>query len=173
MKISDILKLDLPGLKIAYEIAQEAHKDQKRWGGEPYMIHIDAVIEGVYNQQFALVTQFRKDTLKVIDAYLIVAALHDVIEDQADKFSIQDIENKLGDILKQHIYKTVIQSILAITKQDGEEYVEYLKRVKKMPISLTVKKSDLLHNMSDLSKHKKKDKLDKYKLAYAVLNDEF
>lgn len=164
----------LDGFRIAYRIAQEAHKDQKRWGGEPYMTHIDAVIENTYLLHFEFYKHFNDKSFEKnsLDPILMVAALHDVIEDQSDKFSIEDLKKILFDFIDRIDYRFVIPSIIAITKIAGEEYWQYLKRVDKYFLSRTVKKADLLHNMSDLARHKKKDKLDKYKLAYAILDDQ-
>ena len=62
-----------------------------------------------------------------------------------------------------------------ITKKDGEDYEEYLNRVKQNPIALRVKIADMEHN-SDISRipnptEKDLNRLEKYKIRLRELRE--
>lgn len=69
-------------IRRAYEFAAEAHKDQKRLTGEPYITHPLATAE--------ILADLEMDT-----ASIAAALLHDVVEDQ--DYSIDDIKQAFGD----------------------------------------------------------------------------
>lgn len=74
-------RADLELIRRAYEFAAEAHKDQKRLTGDPYIIHPLAAAETLVDLE--------------MDAESIAAAmLHDVVEDQGK--SIDDIASRFG-----------------------------------------------------------------------------
>lgn len=60
---------DFAQIRAAFEFAQEAHKDQKRKSGEPYIIHPLAV------------AQIVAEELRLDSESIMAALLHDVIED--------------------------------------------------------------------------------------------
>ncbi len=65
----------------AYNFAKEAHKDQFRESGEPYIIHpVNVCIN---------LAKFHAD-----GATLVAGMLHDVVEDT--KYTLEDVENKFG-----------------------------------------------------------------------------
>ena len=66
----------------------------------------------------------------------VVAWLHDVVEDS--EISISDIENCFGH--------EIACAIEAITRKKGEEWEDYLLRVKKNDLARRVKINDLLDN---------------------------
>ena len=73
---------DLERIKEAYRVAREAHKNQKRKSGEPYIIHPIAVarIAGLELQ---------------LGANPVIAAfLHDVVEDT--HYTVDEVEQKFG-----------------------------------------------------------------------------
>lgn len=75
------------------------------------------------------------------DEVVATAWLHD---------SVEDTETEITDILAL-FGKTVADSVSSITKQQGENYQDYLVRVKSNEIARKVKIADLTHNM-DLSR---------------------
>lgn len=73
---------DLAKVEEAYELADKAHKEQKRASGEPYIIHPLAVATTLAELQ--------------IDAVTIEAGLlHDVVEDTT--YTLEDISKEFGD----------------------------------------------------------------------------
>ena len=74
---------DMQRITDAYMLAKEAHKDQKRKTGEPYIIHPIAVAR-IVAEEFEL------------GANPIMAAfLHDVVEDTP--YTLEDIKARFGD----------------------------------------------------------------------------
>ncbi|BBB32010.1 conserved hypothetical protein [Thermotomaculum hydrothermale] len=133
------------------EFVKEKFKDKKDKGGKPYIEHLLTVAE-----------KMESETEK------IVALLHDIVE---------DIEDISFETLKKMGYsEEVISAVEAMTKEKGEEYKDYLKRVKANPIARKVKLADLEHNMdtSRLNKITEKDlkRLEKYKFAKQFLEKE-
>jgi (p)ppGpp synthase/HD superfamily hydrolase len=138
----------------AVEIATEAHKEQKRWGGEPYITHPIAVAEA-----FGLKTHPR---LK------ITAILHDVLEDS-------DVTE---DDLLQDFPVEIVDALVLMTHKPGESYADYIMRIRGVEgerglahnLALKVKMADLRHNLSDLNDPKKhRQRRDKYELALKLL----
>ncbi len=162
--------MELNPAELALKIATEAHKDQKRWGGEPYISHPIAVAEKV------------RQHIEGWGAYkhgiLAVAYLHDVVED-----SVGNKENILANLRDQFIayYKTItadiqliIEGVAAITKgiYQDEDYFDYLKRLKYHNYARIVKICDIQHNLESLpDEPKHKNKRDKYRLALYFLEN--
>lgn len=135
---------------MALSIACDKHSGQVDKANKPYIYHI---------------VQVGKNISKKEDEYLAVAYLHDVLEDT----------NLTKEILLEKFPVEVVEAVQAITKKDNEEYNEYLERVKKNPIALIVKISDLMHNI-DLSRLKKISSSDlkraeKYRKAMEYLKE--
>ena len=154
---------------IAYEIASEAHKDQKRNNGiTPYMSHIDAVIL----RAFAEADEIYND--RIVDIIISVAALHDTEEDHGYIYSrglfIDIFERERGTTAEEDsdIYE-VVDALTAITKLPKirqEPYDLYVMGVKSNQWARFVKIHDLNHNMSDLVYG---NLLQKYQLTLFVL----
>ncbi|MBI5754684.1 bifunctional (p)ppGpp synthetase/guanosine-3',5'-bis(diphosphate) 3'-pyrophosphohydrolase [Candidatus Peregrinibacteria bacterium] len=123
----------------AYLFALEAHKGQKRKGGDPYFIHPFETTQNLLR-------------LRVDEDTIIAALLHDVPEDTA--FSISDIEKKFG--------KEVAFLVDGITKLSKVHYQENMKErqiesLKKLFLHsaqdiriILIKLADRLHNMRTL-----------------------
>lgn len=133
----------------ALEIAKTAHAGQYDKAGKPYIEHPICVAEHVHGNE-------AKAT----------AYLHDVIE---------DTEVNAEDLRKEGIPEIVIEAVLAMTHREGEDYMDYIERLKQNPIAKEVKKADLAHNMDEsrLPEKTKKDeeRLDKYRRALEKLNN--
>lgn len=135
---------------MALSIACDKHSGQVDKANKPYIYHI---------------VQVGKNISKKEDKYLAVAYLHDVLEDT----------NLTKENLLEKFPVEVVEAVQAITKKDNEAYNEYLERVKKNPIALIVKISDLMHNI-DLSRLKKISSSDlkraeKYRKAMEYLKE--
>ena len=112
-------------LNKAIEIAELAHEGQVDKGGKPYIGHPLRVMN-------ALETFEEK----------IIAVLHDAVEDS---------DLTLEDLKVAGFSNTVILAIDAITKREGEQLNDYLKRVMGNEIALRVKIADMTDNM-DISR---------------------
>lgn len=136
-------------LELAIKVATKAHKGQLDKGGNPYILHPTAVAASVEKTEEK-----------------IVAYLHDVCE---------DTEITFADLEEMGFTSEIVNSIRAITKQEGISYDEYLETVKADSNACEVKKADIKHNM-DISRIKEpteKDykRVEKYKKALAFLEE--
>lgn len=135
--------------EIAYGIAKEAHARQTDIAGVPYMKHIDAVVAGVNGEKEKA-----------------VAALHDVLEDAS--------EWTTNGLLENGISSEVVTAVVALTKISGENYTDYLERVKTNKLARAVKLSDLTHNSNidriDNPQQRDFDRQNKYKNAIDFLS---
>ncbi len=133
----------------AFRFAFEAHKEQKRIDGEPYIVH---PLEVAY-----ILSEMNLDVNTVIGGIL-----HDVIEDT--EFTYLDITSKFGEevaILVEGVSK--LDKINWKTKEEAQA-----GNIRKMLIAMTkdirvilIKLADRLHNMRTLkylSKEKQKEK---------------
>ena len=112
-------------LEKAIEIAIEAHKGDVDKAGAPYILH-------------PLRVMFQMETKEE----MIVAVLHDVIEDS---------EITLERLRSEGFSERVLEALDSVTKRDGETYDDFAKRAASNPIGRKVKLSDLRDNL-DLSR---------------------
>lgn len=108
--------------------ATKAHAGQRDNAGEPYIYHVVQVLVGLNCDLPDLDYQSLHDA----------AALHDVLEDSA--MTEQDLE-------AAGFSEPVVQAVVALTRQDGEAYDDYITRVCQNKLALVVKQSDLHHNL--------------------------
>ena len=73
---------DITRISDAYQLAREAHKEQRRKSGEPYIMHPVAVARIVAEE------------LRLGANPIIAAFLHDVVEDT--QYTIEDITERFG-----------------------------------------------------------------------------
>ena len=78
---------DFDQISRAYNVAQEAHKNQFRASGEPYFLHPEAVA-------LVVASELRLDSTSVC-----AALLHDVVEDT--EINIENIEEMFGPVMAQ------------------------------------------------------------------------
>jgi len=134
-------------LSLAIKVATEAHKGQLDKGGNPYILHPQAVAALLENTENK-----------------IVAYLHDVIEDT--DVTLDELE-KLGFTYR------IVNSVRILTKSKDISYDDYLKSVKKDSNAWHVKMADIRHNMdiSRIPEPTAKDfsRIEKYKKALAFL----
>lgn len=118
--------------KKAMLFAYRVHEGQLDKGGLPYIFHPLAVAEMMGDDEVAVV----------------VALLHDVIEDTS---------TTPHDLLSAGFSEDIVSSIVAISREPGEQYKTYLERVKKDDVARKVKLGDLKHN-SDFGRLHEVDK---------------
>lgn len=135
----------------AIEIAVTAHAGQVDKGGRPYILHPLWVMDRVRH---------------LGDDYMIVAVLHDVIE---------DTDWSIGQLREEGFSDIIIDALSLLTHIAGIPYDHYIKVLSRNPISKAVKLRDLEHNtkVTRLKGLRKKDfdRLEKYHRAYTYLMD--
>lgn len=126
-------------IRQAFDIAVDAHKDQRRKSGEAYIFHPIAVAKIVASEIG-------------LDATSIAAALlHDVVEDTT--YTLEDIRNMFGD--------TVVRIVDGLTKISNLEHDKDVslqaENFRKMLLTLNddvrviiIKIADRLHNMQTM-----------------------
>ncbi|MBA3647828.1 MAG: bifunctional (p)ppGpp synthetase/guanosine-3',5'-bis(diphosphate) 3'-pyrophosphohydrolase [Chitinophagales bacterium] len=128
-------KGDRKMIRLAFEVAFDAHKDMRRKSGEPYILHPLAV------------AQVATSEIGLGAIGVICALLHDTVEDT--EVTLEDIEREFG--------KTVAGIIDGLTKIsvifDVHGYIQ-AENIRKIMLSLSkdvrvilIKLSDRLHNM--------------------------
>ena len=129
---------DMTRIRAAFELAREAHAEQKRKSGEPYIIHPIAVATIVAEE------------LKLGANPVIAAFLHDVVEDT--DYTMDDIRQRFGDDVAFLVSVVTKKSIghYEISKQ-VDNYKQMLNSIHYDIRALLVKLADRLHNMRTLS----------------------
>ncbi len=124
----------------AFDVAVDAHKDQRRKSGEAYIFHPIAVAK-IVAQEIGM------------DATSIAAALlHDVVEDNED-YSIADIEQLFGETVAK-----IVDGLTKISSLDTEMDVSLqAENFRRMLLTLNddvrviiIKIADRLHNMQTM-----------------------
>ena len=102
----------------AYELASEAHKDQRRYSGEPYIMHPVAVARILFD-------------LGMDHQSIIAAILHDTVEDT--DVTLNDIGNIFGDEIAQ-----LVNGVTKLGKVPLATYKEQqAENVRKMLIAMS------------------------------------
>jgi len=99
-------------------------------------------------QQFSVENEWREHC---------AAQLHDVIEDS---------NTTEQDLLNLGVDKEVIAAVVVLTKNKGQDYTEYIKKVKSNKIARRVKIADIFANINDAPTKKQKAK---YLKALSIL----
>ena len=128
---------DMARIHEAYELAREAHAEQKRKSGEPYIIHPIAVATIVAEE------------LKLGANPVIAAFLHDVVEDT--DYTMDDIRQRFGDDVAFLVSVVTKKSTgnYEISKQ-VDNYKQMLNSIHYDIRALLVTLADRLHNMRTL-----------------------
>mgnify|MGYP006092134337 CR=1 FL=1 len=118
----------------ARKIAEKVHSTQTDKKHYPYMAHINDVAKRVQS---------------LGDEYIIVALLHDAIEDAVDHKDGKKFQEEIINEIKETYNREVVQAINVMTKSSDDDYFEdYLPRVKNNKIAKEVKIADSSHNLS-------------------------
>lgn len=130
---------DKKKIRKAFNIALEAHKDQRRKSGEPYIFHPIAVAKTV-------AYKIGLDTTSII-----AALLHDVVEDT--DYTLEDIEQLFGEKVAR-----IVNGLTKISHLKKEQDVSVqAENFRKMLLTLNddvrvilIKIADRLHNMETM-----------------------
>lgn len=107
---------------MARHFATQAHHGQKRKNGLPYLLH-----------------PFRVMLRMKTEEEMIVAILHDVIEDTAVT---------LGDLKAEGFSDDLLAALDLLTKKRGQTYDEYISAISRNSLARAVKIEDLEDNMN-------------------------
>ena len=127
-------------IRKAFDVSADAHKDQRRKTGEPYIFHPIAVAKIVANEVG-------------LGANSIAAALlHDVVEDT--DYTFDDIEQIFGEVISK-----IVNGLTKISRlQSDQEKSIQAENFRKMLLTLNddvrvilIKIADRLHNMQTLN----------------------
>ena len=136
-------------LEKALQIATDAHLYQVDKAGVPYIFH-----------------PIRVSNRCSTDDERIVALLHDTIE---------DTEVTAEYLLMEGFPRNIVDAILSVTRNEDENYEDFIKRSRLNPIGRQVKLHDLEDNMdiTHLNELTEKDlyRLNKYIKAYKYLKE--
>ena len=128
---------DLDKIRAAYVFAAEAHKEQKRANGEPYIVH-------------PLAAAFTLAEMRLPPVIIEASLLHDVPEDTHR--TIGEIREKFGDEVA-----TLVSGITKLGKLKYRGMERYIENLRKMFLAIAedvrvviIKFSDRLHNLETL-----------------------
>ena len=139
--------LNIETLNKAYNFALEAHQNQKREEGVPYIIHPVAVAK--------ILTDLKLDS-----ATITTGLLHDTIEDT--KVTYESVKKEFGEEvanLVEGVTKISELEIKASTDSKAENFRKLILATSKDIRVLLVKLADRLHNMRTINFVKDKDKI--------------
>ena len=142
LKISyqDLNENDVELIRNALDVAIDAHKDQYRKSGEPYIFHPLAV------------AKIAAEKIGLDSVGIASALLHDVVEDS--KYSIEDIEFRFGETIAK-----IVSGLTKISKLKKDIILSIqAENFRKMLLTLNddvrvilIKIADRLHNMQTMN----------------------
>ena len=133
-------------LNKAYEFAVNAHKNQKRYSGDPYSIHPIAVAD--------ILTELRLDS-----ATITTGLLHDTIEDTYATYEVikSEFGLEVADLVNG-VTKISVFENQASSNSKAENFRKLILATSKDIRVLLVKVADRLHNMRTIDAIDKKEK---------------
>lgn len=135
-------------LEEASELAYRMHRRQRDKAGQPYYVHVAAV----------------RDMLTGEDEEVRIAAvLHDVVE---------DTDMTLDELRGLGCTERTLAAIDAVTRRDGENYLEFIVRASQNPDGRMIKLADNMHNtmrLCDLDPKQAASLAKRYSHARAIL----
>jgi GTP diphosphokinase / guanosine-3',5'-bis(diphosphate) 3'-diphosphatase len=124
---------DLALLQHAYDVAEEAHRDQRRKSGDPYITHPLAVA--------TILAELGMDTTT-----LVAALLHDTVEDT--DYSLDQLREDFGDEVGHLVDGvTKLDKVQLGAAAEAETIRKMVIAMARDPRVLVIKLSDRLHNM--------------------------
>ncbi|MEC0248919.1 GTP pyrophosphokinase [Paenibacillus chitinolyticus] len=135
-------------LEKAIIVAARAHSGQTDKAGQPYILHPLRVMQSVRTPHAR-----------------IVAVLHDVLEDS---------EISAEDLRREGFSPDIVEAVTALSREPGEDYLDFVRRAKKNPLAREVKLADVHDNM-DMTRIKEptskdRERMRKYEAALHELN---
>jgi len=134
----DLSKDEIKDIKRAFEFAVDAHKDQRRKSGEPYVYHPIAVAKIV------------ADEVGLDATSIISALLHDVVEDTEN--TVEDIEQLFGENVAR-----IVNGLTKLSNLKKDNASLQAENYRKMLLTLhddvrviLIKIADRYHNMQTL-----------------------
>ena len=132
-------------IRLAFEMAVDAHKTMRRKSGEPYILHPIAVAR-ICVEEIGLGVRST-----------ICALLHDTVEDT--DINLEDVEREFGNEIARIVDGlTKISNVIDVNaSQQAENFKKILLTLTDDPRVILIKLADRLHNMRTLD-HMKSDK---------------
>lgn len=112
-------------LEKAIRIAQQAHEGQSSKTGGPFIDHVRRVAEHVTGEDGTL-----------------VAWLHDVVE-KGPGWTFERLR-------EEGFSAAVVDAVDAMSKRDGEDYFDFVRRSIENPLARPVKRADLTDNLAQM-----------------------
>jgi len=131
-------RLDVDRIRLAWELAEEAHRGQSRASGESYVTHAVEVA--------TILAQFKLDTSSIV-----AGLIHDVVEDT--QYSLADIEERFGTEVAgivDGVTKIGKVRFSSHTERQAENYRKLLLSMADDARVILIKLADRLHNMRTL-----------------------
>ncbi len=134
-------------LRLAFEMAADAHKTMRRKSGEPYILHPLAVAR-ICVEEIGLGVRST-----------ICCLLHDTVEDT--DVTLQDIEKAFGQEIARIVDGlTKISNVIDVSaSQQAENFKKILLTLTDDPRVILIKLADRLHNMRTLDSMKREKQL--------------
>ncbi len=136
--------------KKAVLTAFRAHEGQKDRSGLPYVLHPVHLAEQMTTEDAC-----------------VVALLHDVLEDS---------ELTVSDLREVGFTEEQLEAVELLTRREGMDYTDYVRRLKDNPLARTVKLADLAHNMDRTRlpewTEKDEERYRKYENAVRILTED-
>ncbi len=128
---------DKKDIRLAYEMAVDAHSKQRRKSGEPYILH---PIE---------VARICAEEIGLGATAVVCALLHDVVEDT--EVTLKDIEEKFNQKVAMIVDGlTKLEKLSDVRSQQAENFRKILSTLSKDVRVVLIKMADRLHNMRTL-----------------------
>lgn len=111
----------MSNLDRAIIVATRAHSGQTDRAGQPYILHPLRVMLKMSSEEAR-----------------IVAVLHDVLE---------DTDVTAHDLAAEGFSEEIVEAVQAMSRREGEDYQDFVRRAKQNSIARTVKIADIEDNM--------------------------
>ena len=113
------------GVQGATELAAEKHAGQFDKAGQPYMSHLLRVRDALAGHG---------------ETAMIAGVLHDILE---------DTEMTAGDLAWEGVPAAAIEAVEAVTRREGETYMDLIRRAAAHPLGRLVKLADNADNADE------------------------
>lgn len=134
---SEMDQLDRDNIRMAYELAVEAHSKQRRKSGEPYILHPIAV------------ARICADEIGLGPTAIVAALLHDVVEDT--DVTLEELQGKFGARITRLVDGlTKLDSAYNAESPQAENFKKVLSTLVEDVRVVLIKMADRLHNMRTL-----------------------